>query len=232
MNAGPALLLLLAVATVCLVAAHLATVAALTVTLALLIARHRGRRRLYLTMTAIAAATLFVSSPLIGHYGAHVLWRGPHLPQPFGWLDVTEEELRTAALLALRLAGVSLAFALFALEIDGDRLIQGIAVARRSMLALAIALRLLPTLERDAAGLTEALRGRGVGVNGVRGHARLLSPLVAGSLERGLSLAEAMEARGFGRGRRTRAPRPPWGALDWGGLALAVVLLIAGVAWL
>src|SRR5204862_3137933 len=112
----------------------------------------------------------------------------------------TSEELRIAAVVALRFVCVSLAFGVYALGLDHDRLVQGLRFARRSMLALAIALRLLPTLERDARGLTEALRGRGVAVAGVRGHARLLAPLLAGSLERALSLAEAMEARGFGRG--------------------------------
>ena len=38
---------------------------------------------------------------------------------------------------------------------------------------------------------------------------RQLSPLLAGSLERGLNLAEAMEARGYGRARaHARAARP------------------------
>ena len=59
-------------------------------------------------------------------------------------------------------------------------------------------------------GCAEAVRGRGVAVAGARGHARLLSPLVAGSLERASNLAEAMEARGFGRPGATRAPGPPW----------------------
>ena len=86
-------------------------------------------------------------------------------------------------------------------------------------------------LERDAAGLVEALRGRGVEVQGARGHARLLSPLLAGSLERGLNLAEAMEARGFGRPGRTRVPPPPWTWRDR--LALAAAPLIAlGALWL
>jgi energy-coupling factor transport system permease protein len=232
MSALPALLLLLAIATVSLVAHQLVTVAVIAGALALLVARHRGRRRLYLLGTGIATLTFFVSSPLVGHYGAHVLWRGPHLPPPLGYIDISTEELHTAGFLALRFAGVALAFGLFALEIDHDRLLQGLGVARRSMLVLAIALRLLPTLERDAAGLTEALRGRGVVVEGVRGRARLLSPLLAGSLERALSLAEALEARGFGRGRRTRAPRPPWRPADWAALVLAPLLVAAGALWL
>jgi energy-coupling factor transporter transmembrane protein EcfT len=46
-----------------------------------------------------------------------------------------------------------------------------------------------------------------------------------------MNLAEAMEARGFSRAGRTRAPAPPWTAVDR--LALAVAPLIAlGALWL
>src|SRR5204863_453855 len=90
-------------------------------------------------------------------------------------------------------------FAAYALWLDHDRLVQAAGFARRSVLAVALATRLVPALERDAVGLVEALRGRGVEPEGLRGRARLVSPLLAGSLERSLNLAEAMEARGFGR---------------------------------
>ena len=100
------------------------------------------------------------------------------------------------------------------------------------MLAIALATRLVPTLERDAAGLVEALRGRGVEVSGVRGRARLLSPLLAGSLERALNLAEAMEARGYGRPGATRALRPSWSVVDRTALIAAGGLVAIGVLWL
>jgi len=38
--------------------------------------------------------------------------------------------------------------------------------------------------ERDAIGLVEALRGRGVEVNGLRARSALLAPVASGSLER------------------------------------------------
>jgi energy-coupling factor transport system permease protein len=127
---------------------------------------------------------------------------------------------------------VALAFGAYALLLDHDRLVAAAGFARRSALAVALATRLVPTLQRDAAGLAEAVRGRGVAVGGVRGHARLLSPLVAGSLERATNLAEAMEARGFGRATRSRAPSEPWSELDRAALAGAVALLVAGALWL
>jgi energy-coupling factor transport system permease protein len=148
-----------------------------------------------------------------------------------GTLDVTTEELHLAGLNALRLAAVGLAFAVYALLLDHDRLIAA-ATARRSVLAAALATRLVPTLERDARGLVEALRGRGIAPQGLHGHAALLSPLLAGSLERGLNLAEAMEARGFGRPGRTRVPPAPWRALDAVGVAAAILAVVAGALWL
>ena len=90
----------------------------------------------------------------------------------------------------------------------------------------------MPTLERDAVGLAESVRGRGVEVSGVRGHARLLSPLVAGSLERATNLAEAMEARGFGSGAPSRAPSPDWTLSDYGALAAGAALIVGAALWL
>ena len=76
------------------------------------------------------------------------------------------------------------------------------------------------------------MRGRGVELNGVRGYATLLSPLVAGSLERASHLAEAMEARGFGRPGATRAPQPGWTWVDRLALAGGALLVLVAALWL
>jgi energy-coupling factor transport system permease protein len=128
---------------------------------------------------------------------------------------------------ALRLACVGLASAAYALLLDHDRLLTSARFARPA----ALATRLLPTLERDAAGFVEALRGRGIEVAGIRGRAALLSPLLASSLERGLNLAEAMEARGYGRPGRTAVPSPSWRVRDYAAVGLAV-LIVTGAVWL
>jgi energy-coupling factor transport system permease protein len=191
----------------------------------------RRRRRLYVIAALTSGLGVLLLSPLFANVGFDVLWSGPTLPV-LGTLDVTTEELRIAALNALRLIAVALAFAAYALLLDHDRLLASVGLIRRSALAAAIATRLLPTLERDAAGLLEAVRGRGVAVEGVRGRALLVSPLVAGSLERALSLAEAMEVRGFGRPGRTRVPRGPWTWTDKLAMAGAALLVVGGALWL
>jgi energy-coupling factor transport system permease protein len=196
------------------------------VLLAVCLRAPRGRRRVYLLGTLISAGGVFVLTPLFETLGSHPVWSGPIVPV-LGQLDVTREELVSAAENALRLASVGLAFAAYALLLDHDRLLSAARFARPA----ALATRLVPTLERDAAGFVEALRGRGVEVGGLRGRAALLSPLLASSLERGLNLAEAMEARGYGRPGRTSVPAPPWRSRDYGAVALAV-LIVTGAAWL
>ena len=229
---GAAALLLAGVAAAALLADHTATVAVLAAALLLVCVRApRARRRAYLVGTLGSAAGVLIVSPFVQSLGSHPLWSGPRLPV-LGRLDITTEELSAAGTLALRLAAVGLAFTVYALLIDHDRLLSGARFARRGTLAVALATRLVPTLERDAAGLVEALRGRGIVVEGLRARVQLLSPLLAGSLERGLSLAEAMEARGYGRPGGTRLPAPAWGALDRACLVLAPAVAVAGALWL
>jgi energy-coupling factor transport system permease protein len=232
MSPVPAAVLLAALGAAGLVADH--TLSSAAIALVLLTACLRaapGRRWPYLAGVLGSAGGVLVLSPLLQSLGSDLLWSGPIVPV-LGSLDVTVEELGIAARQALRLAALGLAFAAYALLLDHDRLVHAAAFARRSSLATALATRLVPTLERDAAGLVEALRGRGVEVRGLRGRARLLSPLLAGSLERGLNLAEAMEARGFGRAGATRAPRPGWTWLDRTALAAAGPLVVVGALWL
>jgi len=225
-----AALVLLGVAVAALVAHRLPAVGVLAAMLLAVCLRAGRRSKPYLWGTLFSAGFVFLLSPLLQSTGYHVLWSGPDVPV-LGRLDVTTEELRIAGLNALRLAAVGFAFAAYALLLDHDRLIAA-ATARRSVLAAALATRLVPTLERDAAGLVEALRGRGLEPEGLRGHAALLSPLLAGSLERGLNLAEAMEARGFGRPGRTRVPPPPWRLRDYGAVVLSITVIAVAALWL
>jgi energy-coupling factor transport system permease protein len=229
---GPAAALLAAFAAAALLADRVAAVAALTaVLLAVCLRAPRARRWPYLIGTLASALLVFVLTPFVSQLGTHLIWAGPEIPV-LGRLDITGEELENGVFQAFRLAAVGLAFAAYALLLDHDRLVQAAGFARRSALAVGLATRLMPTLERDARGLVEALRGRGVKPSGVRGRARLLSPLLAGSLERGLNLAEAMEARGFGRPGRTRMPGPAWTRVDQAALAAAPLLVAMGVLWL
>lgn len=215
MSAGPAAALLASAAVAAFLTDRLWALAAVVLALLAISMRAPARRRWpYLAGALVSGLGVVVISPFTwSSGGGTLLWEGPTLPL-IGPLDLSTDEIEIAAVNGLRLVAVALAFSVYALLLDHDRLVAAAGFARRSALAVALATRLVPSLERDAAGLAESVRGRGVEIDGVRGYATLLSPLVAGSLERASNLAEAMEARGFGRPGTTRAPRPPWSRLD------------------
>ena len=160
----------------------------------------RSRRRFYLIGTLLSAGALFVVTPFVETIGSHPVWTGPIIPV-LGQLDITREELSSAALNALRLAAVGFAFAAYALLLDHDRVLRSVRFARTA----ALATRLLPMLERDATGFVESLRGRGIAVTGVRGHAD--APLASA---RKLARARAQPRGGDGGA---------WLRQEWGGPA-------------
>ena len=117
-----------------------------------------------------------------------------------------------AAIQALRLAAVGLAFAAYALLLDHDRLLAGGRL--RAALGAGGRRSRRGSCRRSSAtraGFVEALRGRGVARRrAARARARCSRRSSPARSSAALSLAEAMEARGFGRPGRTRAPAPPW----------------------
>lgn len=230
MSPGPVAALLAAAAATAFLTDRAWIVAAIVVVLIVACLRAPASRRWpYLVGALVSGTGVIVLSPLLwSSGGGTLLWEGPTIPV-LGPLDVSTDEVSAAVLSGLRLTSVALAFSAYALLLDHDRLVASAGFARRSALAVALATRLVPTLERDAAGLAESVRGRGVELSGVRGYAALLSPLVAGSLERASNLAEAMEARGYGRPGASRAPRPCWTWRDHLALAAAVTLVLAAV---
>ena len=201
MSPGPAAALLAATAMAALLADRTASVAVLAIVLLGVCMRApRGRRWPYIAGALSTALMVFLVSPLVQHLGTHIIWTGPDLPV-FGQLDVTGEELEVALFQAVRLAAVALAFSAYALLLDHDRLIQAAGFARRSVLAVGLATRLVPTLERDVArvggGATRARR---------RGSRPVVASAPALAARRELPRARAQPRRGDG-GARLRARR-------------------------
>jgi energy-coupling factor transport system permease protein len=209
--------------------------AAATAGAALLLAVAPPPRRLYAATAVGSGLVVFAINPFVSVQGLTLLWQGPHIPV----LDtqVTVEEVAYGVGAGMRVAASALAVAAFVRLADPDLLLRALSrVAPRSAMIAALATRMLPALERDAAGIVTAARTRAARMSSPRTAAGLLGPLLASSLERSLSVAEAMEARGYGGPRRTRAPergmtRREWAVTAVGASALALVgaALVLGV---
>jgi energy-coupling factor transport system permease protein len=192
------------------------------------------RHGLMLRLAAASGLLLLVLNPFLAMEGDRVLVPGPG----FALLDleVTAEELLYGAVSGMRLATAIVATAAFLALSDPDRLQALVSrVAPRSALTVALAARLMPALRADAASLHEALLLRGTAPAAGRRHqsrraATLVEPLVASALDRGVGIAEAMAARGYGGGPFTALPEPPATRAGRSAIALGLGLLALAAA--
>ena len=171
--------------------------------------------RWFLIGGAISGLTLALLNPFVSAEGNLIIWQGPDLTLID--TEITVEEVLAGLAAGVRLFAVAALIGALLAHMDADRLQAQVArVAPRSALTCALAARLLPTLERDARAISEAARLRGLSLADGRWTARaraaapLALPLLGSSLERGLDVAEAMTARGYGAGPRTRIAEAPY----------------------
>ncbi|MCU0306649.1 MAG: energy-coupling factor transporter transmembrane protein EcfT [Thermoleophilia bacterium] len=231
----PLLLLGTAAAALAFTADHPIVLGALAAgAVALLVAAPGRTGRWFLLGGLVSALALVVVTPLVGAQGDLVLFRVPAPPLLDG--EVTLEEVAAGAAAGLRLLAVAVLAGAVLAHADPDRLLAGaMRLAPRSALVCALAARLIPTLRRDAQAIGEAARLRGVDLSGGRRLARarraapLALPLVGASLERGMDVAEAMAARGYGSGPRTRLPEPRLAGAERVTLVLGALLALATV---
>ena len=171
----------------------------LAMALVFLAARSLADWSWYLRLITLMAVLYFFLNTIFSSQGAN---RIEYIP----W--VTWEEVVFGLTFGLKLTLALSIFVLFSLTVHPDRLL---GVLRRralhSAVALSIALRLFPTILRDANNIYEARISRGIGLDrGTRllrwiRRIGLTAPLLAGALERTGSMAESMECRGFGKER-------------------------------
>lgn len=205
----------------------------LAAVLAVGVAAGVGRELRRAALLALGLALLVAAiNPLVSSEGLTVLVRGGTF---LGrrW-DITLEAIAYGAVAALRVVVLVLACALFSAVVDPDELLRLLRrISYRSALTAALATRLVPVLARDGARMGEAARCR----PNPPGRAAVIRSALAGSLERSVDLAAALEVRGYGGARRpARVPRP-WSRHDLrvGASAAAIAALalsakLAGVA--
>ena len=213
-----------------------AVIAALLGVLVLFFRAPHRARPVYLVAGAISGLGLVVLTPFVSSEPGTVLLRGPDLDVID--TEITVQEIAAGAVDGARLLGVALLFGAVLANIDTDRLHTVVGrVAPRSALLIALSVRLLPSLERDGVLLAETARARGLPlsdggrISRTRHAATLTTPLLGSALERGVDIAEAMEARGYSGGRLSEAPGPVVTHLDpvvmASGLALGVLAAAA-----
>jgi energy-coupling factor transport system permease protein len=148
-----------------------------------------------------------------------------------GRVDVTAEAIAEGAMLGLRAAVVTVAFAVYSACVDPDKVLRALRpLAGRSALTATLVSRLVPLAAADGARLRDAARLRGPAASPA-GRAPLLRRLLAGSLDRAVDVAATLELRGYGARTPARFERASARSRHDAPLyASAAALLVAAIA--
>jgi energy-coupling factor transport system permease protein len=134
------------------------------------------------------------------------------------------------ALGGLRVVVIVAALGLLSAAVDPDELLRLFRrISYRSALTGALATRLVPVLARDAGRMGDAARCR----PNPPSRLTVVRAALAGTLDRAVDVAAALEVRGYALGGRPRRRHRPWSRHDarvLAGAAGIVTLAIAGAA--
>lgn len=181
-----------------------------------------------------AGYVLFSVVTVGGARGETVLLTLPALTLP-PWLGgivlggpVTAEALAWGLTRGLAIWALMVIFGAFNALVDHHRLLRLTPPSLfHAGLAVTIAVGFVPALLRSVAEIGQAQRARGHSFGGPRSWPPLVAPLLAGSLEKSVQLAEALDARGYGR---AAGGMPLW---RQAALIVGVPLIGGGIfAWL
>lgn len=178
----------------------------LLIALNVLLALRRPDARLRPLFIAVGVAALLAAllNAALSHTGQHVLFTVPEQIPGLGG-PITAEAVVYGADVALGIAAAVLAIAPLSRVLHPHDLVDAFpAPLQRTAALTGAALNLVPSMARNAVAINEAQRMRGSSGARLRDWHAVAAPLVLSALDDSLQLAEAMDARGFGSGPRTR----------------------------
>jgi energy-coupling factor transport system permease protein len=182
-----------------------------------------------LIAVGVAAALAILLNTVLSHTGAHTLFTLPDQIPGIGG-PVTVEAVLYGADVALGITAAILAIAPLSLVLYPHHLIDAFPGAlQRTAAITGAALNLVPGVVRNAVSINEAQRMRGSAGTRLRDWHAVAAPVVLSALDDSLQLAEAMEARGFGSGSRTRYATVPTSVGDVAVITCALAALVLTV---
>ena len=186
----------------------------------------------------LLAALPSIINLLLSHEGEHVLLNLPKsislkeysLPTFFIAGPITLESLMFSFTLILLLLNILLAYAIFNEKVNQDYLLMILpSHFSHSALLFSISLKFVPNVIADYKNISEAQLTRGLKLKSISPLKRLQKriaiflPMLTMSFERAYQLAESLEARVYGKGKRSRYHSITWSRRD---KAIAVGLLM------
>lgn len=189
----------------------------------------------YLKFSLTFIILIILVNSLFVRAGTTVLLKGPFVPV-IGKIRITLEAICYGAGMGLRLLVIISSFCLFTHAVHPDRVLK--LLGRRygkTMLVLSLSLRLFPLMAGDYVRIKEVQRCRGVNFQTgsfwakTKKYLPVMHIMLLSSLERSFQLAESLQARGYGMGKRTHYTEELWRPRDFLVIAPVFMGTVAGV---
>jgi len=155
--------------------------------------------------------SIIVINALFSYHGDHVLATAPFRLPVIGNPVITLEAIAFGAVMALKLAVIISVFTLINLTVHPDEIMAVLLKMRlpyKSVLVTSLSTRFVPCLVEDMGRISDGYRTRGVQLDAgswfrkLRNRGKITIALLSNSLDRAVQVAEAMEARAFGSGKK------------------------------
>jgi energy-coupling factor transport system permease protein len=154
--------------------------------------------------TAVAVVLAALLNTVLSHTGNHVVLAIPRALPGIGG-PITVEAVVYGVDVALGIAAAVLSVAPLSRVLHPHELLDAFpAPLQRTAALTGSAINLVPAVMRNAVAISEAQRMRGGAGTRLRDWHAVAAPVLLSALDESMQLAEAMEARGFGSGPRTR----------------------------
>jgi energy-coupling factor transport system permease protein len=185
--------------------------------------------------------SIIVINALFSYHGDHVLLTAPFRLPVVGSPVITLEAIAFGAVMALKLAVIIAVFSFINLTVHPDDIMAVLLKMRlpyKSVLVTSLSTRFVPCLVEDIGRISDGYRTRGVQLDAggwlkrVKNRGRITLALLGNSLDRSVQVAEAMEARAFGTGKkRVFYKEINISKIDAVALGVGILPLAAGIAF-
>lgn len=154
----------------------------------------------------------------------------------FGAVVWWSSDVKSALIAGFKLVNIASVFFVFFTSTSSEDL--GNALVKAGMpypvaFVMSVSLQFVPVMTRKAGNVLDAQRSRGIpigpGWKALRHYRAFLTPVLIQSIRLAEELAEAMEARGFGRTGRTFLNNYDMNAKDWLAIACGFIVLVSAL---
>lgn len=176
---------------------------------------------------------------LVSYHGSTALWQAGFTLPVIGAPRITLEAVVFGAGMALRLLAIISVFTVLTFTVHPDDIMLAMIKLRlpyKSVLVTSLSTRFMPALVDDVQRISDVQMSRGLELERggplrrIRNRTTILIPLLSNSLDRAVQVAEAMESRGFGSGRKRSFLREiKLANLDVPALVLGFIPIILGI---